>query len=74
MSDNNNAVLALFAECYSLFQSLSPTAQSNISGGSRRRRRGKPVVILPLPPMPSPAPIPIPSTPNTPITIQPTVL
>ncbi len=41
MSDNNNAALALFAECESLFQSLSPTDESNISGGRWHKKHKK---------------------------------
>ena len=36
MSDNNNAALALFAECDSLFQDLSATDESAISGGWKK--------------------------------------
>ena len=45
MSENNHAALALFAECDSLLQNLSPTDESALSGGGakerRRRRRRK---------------------------------
>lgn len=39
MSTNNIAGLALFAECDSLFQNLSPADESTISGGRRTRTR-----------------------------------
>ena len=41
MSDNNNAALAVFAECDSLFQSLSTTDESAISGGRRHKKTNK---------------------------------